>query len=80
MQPRKDLANGRRDAGRLRTGRAAVGGKPRQANEMNFSSAFLPYTGESIEFLLEEREQPIHGTFAKHDIWARSSVVLMRAR
>jgi hypothetical protein len=29
-----------------------------------FSSTFLPYTGEPIEFLLEDRKQPIHGTFA----------------
>ncbi len=38
-----------------------------------FSSTFLPYTGEPIEFMLEEREQPIHGTFANgvfHSRWA----------
>lgn len=38
-----------------------------------FSSTFLPYTGEPIEFMLEEREQPIHGTFADglfHSRWA----------
>jgi hypothetical protein len=29
-----------------------------------FSSTFLPYTGEPIEFMLEDREQPIHGIFA----------------
>lgn len=29
-----------------------------------FSSTFLPYTGEPIEFMLEDRKQPIHGTFA----------------
>jgi hypothetical protein len=30
-----------------------------------FSSAtFLPYPGEPIDFLLEERGEPIHGTFA----------------
>jgi hypothetical protein len=45
-----------------------------------FSSSFLPFTGEPIEFRLEEREQPIHGTFADdvfHSRWAdydRSSV------
>lgn len=38
-----------------------------------FSSTFLPYTGEPIEFLLEDRQQPIHGTFANglfHSRWA----------
>jgi hypothetical protein len=45
-----------------------------------YSSSFLPFTGEPIEFRLEEREQPIHGTFANdvfHSRWAdygRSSV------
>ena len=37
------------------------------------SSTFLPYTGEPIEFLLEERDQPIPGTFtnsAFHSRWA----------
>ena len=28
-----------------------------------FSSTFLPYNGEPIDFLLEDREEPIHGTF-----------------
>jgi len=28
------------------------------------SATFLPYTGEPIDFLLEERGEPIHGTFA----------------
>ncbi len=43
-------------------------------------SSFLPATGAPIEFRLEEREQPIHGTFADgifHSRWAdycRSSV------
>jgi len=38
-----------------------------------FSSTFLPYTGEPIEFMLEERNQPIHGTFSNgvfHSRWA----------
>ena len=38
-----------------------------------FSSTFLPYTGEPIEFMLEDRNQPIHGTFANglfHSRWA----------
>lgn len=38
-----------------------------------FSSTFLPYTGEPIEFMLEDRKQPIHGTFANgafHSRWA----------
>lgn len=38
-----------------------------------FSSTFLPYTGEPIEFMLEDRNQPIHGTFADgifHSRWA----------
>jgi hypothetical protein len=38
-----------------------------------FSSTFLPGAGEAIEFLLEEREQPMHGTFANgafHSSWA----------
>ncbi len=29
-----------------------------------FSSTFLPYTGEPIEFRLEEGEPPLHGIFA----------------
>lgn len=28
-----------------------------------FSSTFLPHTGEPVDFLLEDREEPIHGTF-----------------
>ncbi len=38
-----------------------------------FSTTFLPYTGEPIEFLLEDRKQSIHGTFANgifHSRWA----------
>ncbi|MEO8742408.1 MAG: hypothetical protein ABI365_04365 [Lysobacteraceae bacterium] len=38
-----------------------------------YSSSFVPYTGEPIEFRLEEREQPISGTFADdafHSRWA----------
>ena len=38
-----------------------------------FSSTFLPYTGEPIDFLLEDRSQPMHGTFANgmfHSRWA----------
>jgi hypothetical protein len=38
-----------------------------------FSSTFLPYTGEPIDFLLEDREEPIHGTFdggTFHSRWA----------
>jgi hypothetical protein len=29
-----------------------------------YSASFLPYTGEPIEFMLEERGQSIYGTFA----------------
>jgi hypothetical protein len=29
-----------------------------------FSSTFLPRTGEPVDFMLEDRGQPIHGTFA----------------
>ncbi len=42
-------------------------------DQWNYSSSFLPYTGEPIEFRLEEREQPIHGVFADgvfHSRWA----------
>jgi hypothetical protein len=38
-----------------------------------FSSTFLPYTGEPIDFLLEDRSEPIHGTFDNgifHSRWA----------
>ena len=38
-----------------------------------YSSSFVPYTGEPIEFRLEEREQPINGTYADdvfHSRWA----------
>ena len=38
-----------------------------------YSSTFLPYTGEPIDFLLEDRSQPMHGTFADgmfHSRWA----------
>jgi len=38
-----------------------------------FSSTFLPYTGEPIDFMLEDRSQPIHGTFVNgvfHSRWA----------
>jgi hypothetical protein len=37
------------------------------------SSTFLPYTGEPIDFRLEDRSQPIHGTFLDgifHSRWA----------
>ncbi len=36
-----------------------------------FSSTFLPYTGEPIEFRLEERQQPIYGTFADGTFYSR---------
>ena len=29
-----------------------------------YSASFLPYTGEPIEFMLEERGQSVYGTFA----------------
>jgi hypothetical protein len=38
-----------------------------------YSSTFLPYTGEPIDFLLEDRSQPMHGTFVDgmfHSRWA----------
>ena len=38
-----------------------------------FSSTFLPYIGEPIDFQLEDRGNPIHGTFvdgAFHSRWA----------
>jgi len=38
-----------------------------------FSSTFLPHSGEPVDFLLEDREDPIHGTFdegAFHSRWA----------
>ncbi|MEO8461501.1 MAG: hypothetical protein ABI451_13310 [Dokdonella sp.] len=38
-----------------------------------YSSILLPYTGETIEFKLEERGQPISGVFANgafHSHWA----------
>jgi hypothetical protein len=41
-----------------------------------FSSTFLPYTGEPIDFLLEDRSEPIHGTFDNgifHSRWANYS-------
>jgi hypothetical protein len=43
------------------------------STKWNFSSTFLPYTGEPIDFQLEDREEPIHGTFANgtfHSRWA----------
>ena len=39
----------------------------------NHSSTFLPHSGEPIDFLLEDRSQPMHGTFANgmfHSRWA----------
>ncbi len=38
-----------------------------------FSSTFLPCAGEPIDFMLDDREQAIHGTFADgvfHSRWA----------
>ena len=38
-----------------------------------FSSTFLPYTGEPIDFLLKDRSEPLHGTFGNgmfHSRWA----------
>ncbi len=38
-----------------------------------FSSTFLPCTGEPIDFLLEDRSEPLHGTFDNgifHSRWA----------
>jgi hypothetical protein len=38
-----------------------------------FSSTFLPFAGEPIDFMLEDRNQPIHGTFVDgifHSRWA----------
>jgi len=43
------------------------------STEWIFSSTFLPYTGEPIDFLLEDRDDPIPGTFANgsfHSRWA----------
>jgi hypothetical protein len=42
-------------------------------NQWIYSSTFLPFTGEPIEFRLEEREQAIPGTFIDgvfHSQWA----------
>jgi len=38
-----------------------------------FSSTFLPYTGEPIDFLLEDRSEALHGAFVNgmfHTRWA----------
>jgi hypothetical protein len=48
-------------------------GKVQMSAKWIISSTFLPYTGEPIDFLLEDRETPISGTFADgrfHSRWA----------
>lgn len=38
-----------------------------------YSSTFLPYTGEPIDFLIKDRSEPLHGTFGNgmfHSRWA----------
>ena len=71
---RKDLTIGRREGGRLaRRQRATLAGSHVMQDKWVFSSTFLPYTGEPIEFMLEDRNQSIHGTFADgafHSRWA----------
>ena len=47
-----------------------------------FSSTFLPYTGEPIDFTLEDRTEPMHGTFANgtfHSRWADYSTSRVRS-
>jgi hypothetical protein len=56
----------------FRAGTSLAGSHVMQAPWI-FSSTFLPYTGEPIDFMLEDRSQPIHGTFgdgAFHSRWA----------
>ncbi len=41
------------------------------------SSTYLPHRGETIDFQLDDREEPVHGTFADgnfHSRWADYSV------
>jgi hypothetical protein len=38
-----------------------------------YNSSFLPYTGEPIEFMLEERGQSIDGTFANGHFHSRGA-------
>jgi hypothetical protein len=68
---RKDPAFGRKDAA-TSPGSTNRWGRVMQA-PWNHKSTFLPYTGEAIDFMLEDRSQPMHGTFANgmfHSRWA----------
>jgi hypothetical protein len=47
-----------------------------------FSSTFLPHSGEPIDFLLEDRDEPIHGTFEDggfHSRWANYDSARVRS-
>jgi hypothetical protein len=74
MRPPRDRAIGRKDAATFRAPECALlAGSHVMQTKWIFSSTFLPYTGEPIEFMLEDRNQPIHGTFANgafHSRWA----------
>lgn len=65
------LAARMRPLGERETG--YIGGSHVMRDQWIYSSNFLPYTGEPIEFRLEEREKPIPGNFADgvfHSRWA----------
>jgi hypothetical protein len=52
------------------------------ATQWIFSATYLPHGGESIDFRLDDREEPIHGTFADgsfHSRWADYPVDRVRA-
>lgn len=68
----KDLEIGRKDAA-PRAQRESLAESHDMQAQWIYSSTFLPYTGEPIEFMLEDRQQPIHGIFANglfHSRWA----------
>lgn len=47
-----------------------------------FSSTYLPHSGEPVDFQIDDREEPLHGTFANgcfHSRWADYAVERVRS-
>jgi len=81
---RKDFVTVPHERGHPRTDMACTkeGGSLQCRHHGFFSSTFLPYSGEPIDFQLEDREEPIHGTFDKgvfHSRWANYEVARVQS-
>lgn len=59
-----DLVFGRMDAATLGAGALIVIGGTQMSTQWVFTSAYLPHADEPIAFLLDDRDVPLHGTYA----------------